>query len=99
MNLRQKTWGIFIRPYFQYGGDNLVHRGSVSTPSPCKGSAQCTPYVTLQGGTPYMLHETCTSFVEARRIVKRVMDELGYSKNDIVVTEIIPVDHIITPLT
>jgi len=33
-----------------------------------------------------------------RGIVKEVMDELGYRKDDIMVVEIIPFDHVITPL-
>ena len=99
MNLRQKTWGVFIRPYIEYSGDKLVHRGQVSIQNPCQSGGSCKEYSVLKGGEAYMLYETRTSFVEVRKLVKEVMDELGYSKNDIIVTEIIPVDHIITPLT
>lgn len=98
-NLRQKTWGIFIKPYMNYGGDKLVYRGGVSAQSPCRGNSACQPYEVLLGGEGYMLHKTTTSFVEVRKIVKTVMDELGYSRHDILVTEIIPINHIITPLT
>lgn len=99
MNLRQKTWGIFIKPYITYGGDKLVHRGAASVVNPCQSyNSNCTSYTALQGGEIYALYKQSTSFVEVRKIVKEIMDDLGYSQKDIVVTEIIPVDHIITPL-
>ena len=101
MNLRQKTWGVYIRPYIEYGGDKLVQRGSnLSVQSPCQDRNQnCTQYIAVKGGEVYALHKTTTSFVELRRMVRETMDELGYSINDIVVTEIIPISNLITPLT
>lgn len=100
-SLRQKTYGIFIRPYIQYGGDRLVQRGTLSVPSPCQNrQAECTAYVTVKDGENWVLYkgEYFTSFSLLKLRTKEVMDTLGYSKNDIRITEIIPLDHIITPL-
>jgi len=98
-NLRQKTYGIFIRPYVSYGGDLLVQRGDLKVLSPCQNSkADCPQYSNVQGGEAWMLYKSSTSFIVIRGIVKEVMDELGYRKDDIMVVEIIPFDHVITPL-
>jgi hypothetical protein len=94
-NLRQKTWGIFIKPYIEYSGDKLVQKGNLSVSHPC----QADSHVTVQGGEAYMLYATSTSFIELREKVKECMDELGYSKNDILIVEMITFDHIVTPLT
>lgn len=92
--LRQKTWGVFIKPYLERAGENVVIRGSLY----CNDPFTAAGFTAAKGGVGWMLHQTATSFAETRDIVKTVMDDLGYSKNDILVTEIIPVDHIVTPL-
>lgn len=100
-SLRQKTYGIFIRPYIEYGGDRLVQRGSLSVLSPCQNpGATCPSYATVKDGENWVLYkgEYFTSFSLLKLRVKEVMDKLGYSKNDIRITEVIPLDHIITPL-
>ncbi|WP_129596044.1 hypothetical protein [Anaerophilus nitritogenes] len=97
-DLRQRTWGIFIKPYIEYGGDKLVQRKGVTVQSPCHYGGGCPSYSTVQGGEPYMLFDKATSFIEIKEKVKKCMDDLGYSKHDILITEIIPFDHIITPL-
>lgn len=96
-NLRQKTYGIFIRPYIEYGGDRLIQRGGAMVKHPCRGNATCQPYATLLGGEPYMLNFVSTSFVEIRIKLKELMDEIGLSMDDIIVSEIIPTNHIVTP--
>lgn len=98
-NLRQKTYGIFIRPYVKYGGDLLVQRGELKVSSPCPNpNASCPQYSNVEGGEGWMLYKTETSFTITRERVKEVMDELGYRKEDIMVAEIIPFDHVVTPL-
>lgn len=98
-SLRQKTYGIFIRPYIDYGGDKLVQRGNTYVVSPCQRT-ECTIYTAVKDGESWMLYkgEYLTSFSLVRKRVKEIMDNLGYSKNDILVTEVIPFDHIVTPL-
>ncbi len=98
--LRQRTWGVYIRPYVEFGGDNIVQRGKVFVPSPCPGDSDCIPYIQVKDGEPWILYKGkyLTSFILVRELVKEIMDELGYSINDIVVNEVIPVDHIVTPL-
>lgn len=91
-SIRQKTWGVFIKPYTDFKGDMYVHNGSVSFPSPSSGS-----YVAALGGEPFMLYKTASSFAELRDIIKEVFDELG--QNKIKVCEIIPTDYIVTPLS
>lgn len=98
-NLRQKTYGVFIKPYISYGGDLLVQQGDLKVQSPCQNSnVSCTQYSNVQGGKAWMLYKSSTSFTIIREIVKGIMDDLGYRKDDIMVTEIIPFDHIVTPL-
>lgn len=106
MALRQKTWGVFIRPYMTYAGEILPQRGTVSIVDPCQNSGGSTKYTTLNGGESYMLYNSkneahknpITSFEVAKAVVKEVMDDLGYSINDIILTEIVPKDHMILPI-
>ena len=101
-SLRQKTYGVFIRPYIDYGGDRVVWNGNVMILHPCQQSgAQCPSYVAAKDGSPWMLYKDkyLTSFALVRETVKELMDEKGYSKNDIRVTEIVPIDNIVTPLS
>jgi hypothetical protein len=105
-SLRQKTYGIFIRPYVEFGGDNLVQRGSLYVVTPCQpNNANCVSYTAVKGGQGWVLYDDAkngmyhTSFAIIREIIKDIMDTLGYSKNDILVTEVSPIDTIVTPLT
>lgn len=99
-SLRQKTYGIFIRPYIDFGGDKLVQRGKTYVVGPCQQRNEPTSYMAVKDGEAWMLYkgEYLTSFSLVRKRVKEIMDNLGYSKNDILVTEVIPFDHIVTPL-
>lgn len=100
-SLRQKTWGVFIRPYVSYGGDRIVQRGALYVTSPCQlTNLSYTQYTAVKDGQGWMLYkgEYLTSFPMVRERVKEIMDELGYSKNDIHVCEIVPIDNIVTPL-
>jgi hypothetical protein len=100
-SLRQKTYGVFIRPYIMFGGEVLPRRGNLYTVNPCQPSgASCTAYSNALGGEAWMLYkgEYLTSFAIVRERVKEIMDELGYSKNDIHVCEVVPIDNIVTPL-
>lgn len=99
-NLRQKTYGVFIKPYFEYAGDRIVHRGNILTRHPCQSTNSSTVvYATLLGGDAYMLNYTSTSFPKIRIRVKELMDEIGLSIDDILVTEITPVNLMVTPLS
>lgn len=101
-SLRQKTYGVFIRPYIEFGGDRLIERGKLSAASPCVNtSSSCPQYIQVKDGENWVLYkgEYITSYALVRERVKEIMDNLGYSKNDIIVSEVIPLDHIITPLT
>lgn len=95
-NLRQKTWGVFVRPYQLFSGVNHVSKGAVYVPTLGVGGSG---YTTALGGESWMLNATATSFTEIRAAVKKVMDELGIPKGDILITEIVPFDHVITPLS
>lgn len=111
-DLRQKTWAVMIRPYSHYSGDMLVHRGPVLRTGACQNpNNDCTEYDALKGGEGgeaecWMKYESptpeyanpITSFAIAREVVKEVMDDLGYSIHDIMLTEVIPKDHYVTPL-
>ena len=111
-DLRQKTWAVMIRPYSEFGGDYLVHRGNVMRVAACQDkTTNETEYDSLKGGEGgesecWMKYESptpeyanpITSFAIAREVVKEVMDTLGYSINDIMLTEVIPKDHYVTPL-
>ena len=100
-NLRQKTYGVFIRPYFEFSGDRIIHRNPtirIDGPCPAVGGGN-RPQVTLVGGEAYMLNYTSTSFTKIRERVKELMNEIGFSINDIYVAEIVPINHIITPLS
>jgi len=101
-SLRQKTYGVFIRPYIDYGGDRITWRGNVMILHPCQQStAQCPSYVAAKDGSAWMLYknEYLTSFALVRERVKEIMDDLGISRHDIHVAEVIPIDNIVTPLS
>ena len=102
MNLRQKQWGVFIKPYTTESGRALPYDGEPYRVSSCqRSSSSCTDYTKLEGGAAYMLYKSknndnpTSSYVIAKEIVKEVMDDLGYSKNDIIVTEITPTDYLV----
>lgn len=98
--LRQKTFGIFIKPYITIGSETAGKEQNVTSTEKIRGGVPGVPGDhTFLGGSPWMLYRTTTSFVEARKIVKYVMDEIGHDQDEIMVTEIIPTDHIITPLS
>lgn len=92
--LRQKMWGVFIRPYQTLKGENIAYRD----PLYVRSLQVAAGYTEALGGEGWMLYRKSTSFVLVREIVKQVMDDLGFSKNDILVTEIVPTDHVVTPL-
>lgn len=97
-NLRQRTWKVMTKPFSEFNGDKIVYRQNISFPSPipnCGGG--CPNYLTAQGEAWVQFKET-TSFIEVREAVKELMDVYGISRNDILVTEAIPIDHIITPI-
>ena|GEM_PF-5774392 len=98
-SLRQKTYGIFIRPYVEYGGDKLIQRGGLSVRHPCQTGGTIV-YTTVKDGESWILYkgELLTSYTLVRERVKEIMDELGYSTKDMHITEIIPTDIIVTPL-
>lgn len=91
-NLRQRTWGVFVRPYVMYKERPHTATGTLKTTAPCTGGD--TP---AQGGEAWMLNKITTSFPEVREFVKDLM-ETGILHEDIMVTEIIPTDYVITPL-
>ena len=91
-NLRQITWGIFVRPYVMYQDRPHAATGALKTTALCSGGD-----TTAQGGEPWMLNKMTTSFPEVREIVKELMD-MGILHEDIKVTQIIPTDFVITPL-
>lgn len=91
-NLRQRTWGVFVRPYVMYQERPHTVSGSLKTTALCSGGE-----TTAQGGTAWMLNKVTTSFPQVREIVKGLMDN-GTLHEDIMVTEIIPTDFVITPL-
>lgn len=99
-SLRQKTWGIFIKPYIEFQGDKLVQRGNLSVLAPCQNSNVCPSYTSVKDGEAWVLYkgEYLTSFSLVRKRVKEIMDDLGYSKHDILITEVTPFDHVVTPL-
>lgn len=102
-SLRQKSYGIFIRPYINFSGDFLVKREEFFVPSPCQKTGECKKYSQIDGngeGSVWILYENkyYTSFSEMKEKVKFIMDELGYTKNDMKISEIIPLDTIITPI-
>jgi len=104
-SLRQKTYGLFVRPYINYGGDRIVIRTGASVLHPCQPSgATCPAYAPLQGGagaTVWMLYknQTYTSFALLREAIKELQEELGYMRGDYYVAEVIPTDNIVTPLS
>jgi hypothetical protein len=101
-SLRQKTYGIFIRPYVEFNGDRLIQRGNLYVRTPCQPcDYECPSYSSVKDGQGWILYqdEYHTSFPIIREKIKEIMDTLGYSKKDILVTEVIPIDTIVTPLT
>lgn len=96
--LRQRTWKVMSKPFAEFNGDNYVHRGNVSFPSPCQPCGGSCPSYLSPKGEAWIEFKTTTSFVEVREAVKELMDNYGISRKDILVTEVIPVDHIITPI-
>lgn len=96
MGIRQKTYAIFIKPYVSYNGDRIIHRGSVYIRTP--GSNNQNDYTTVQKGETWMLYENnITSLTIAQQKIKTLMDTLGYPKADIKITEVLPLDFLITP--
>lgn len=97
--LRQKTFGIFIKPYKEVGSEANGNLQNMTCGESIQGLIPYVGMAYVSGGSPWMLYRTTTSFVEARKIVKYVMDEIGHDQDEIMVTEIIPTDHVITPLS
>lgn len=91
-NLRQRTWGVFVKPYVIYQDKPYVKNDPLKTTGVCNGGE-----TTALGGEPWMLNEVTTSFPRVREIVRELM-ETGMLHEDIMVTEIIPTDYVITPL-
>lgn len=97
-NLRQVTWRVLTKPFSEFNGDKHVYRGNVSFPSPSQPcSSNCTSYLSATGEAWILFKET-TSFVEVREAIKELMDVYGISRNDIFIAQVIPTDHIITPI-
>lgn len=93
-NLRQRQYDIFIKPYIEYQNGVLQPKGAVKTSAPCGGGE-----TTMQGGDPWMLYKTTTSFPVVREIARELMLELGYVPEvDFRVEEHLPMDFIVTPL-
>lgn len=97
-DLRQKTWGIFLNIYEE--DRRIDEYYPIRTKefrfqdSACNGR-----YVNMHVlGKLCILQETTTSFVYLRERIKYYMDKFGYSKDDIIVGEILPMDHKVTPL-
>lgn len=93
-SIRQKAWGVFVKPYSELKGDKYINREGVMFTNPTGGGT----YIAAQGGEPYMLYKTTTSFAELRKIVKEALDVLEQNRNLIKVCEIIPIDYLVTPL-
>lgn len=95
--IRQKTYDIFIRPYtiVDQGAEDkgiAVHKGSVLINSK---SGQ----ITAQGGECWMLYKgNITSLSIAQKEIKKLMDTLGVTRENIKLSEVIPLDYVITPL-
>lgn len=95
--LRQRTWEVKTKPFTTFGTDYYTHHGDVSFIHPCQTGGSCPSYVSVNGEA-WITFKTTTSFAEVREAVKELMDQFGISRFDIQVTELIPIDHIITPL-
>ena len=91
-NLRQVTWGVFVHPYVMYQDKPYSKTDPLKTTGVCNGGE-----TTALGGEAWMLNEVTTSFPKVREIVRGLM-EMGMLHEDIMVTEIIPTDYVITPL-
>lgn len=97
-DLRQKTWGIFLNIYEEDRRTDEYY--PIRTKEFRFQDSNCNNrYVDIHVlGKLCVLQETTTSFVYLRERIKYYMDTFGYSKDDIIVGEILPMDHKVTPL-
>lgn len=97
-DLRQKTWGIFLNIYEEDRRTNEYY--PIHTKEFTFEDSSCDRRTIKLHvlGKLCILQETTTSFVYLRERIKYYMDKFGYSKDDIIVGEILPMDHKVTPL-
>lgn len=94
--IRQKTYDIFIRPYtiVDQGAEDkgiAVHKGSVLINSN-RGQ------ITAQGGECWMLYKgNITSLSIAQKEIKKLMDTLGFTRENIKLRQDVPLDYVIAP--
>lgn len=97
-NLRQKTYGVFTKPYSMAHNVRVINQGTVSrVPNPATPTSP-TSSVVMRDGEPWMLNYTSTSFTKIRARVKELIGGSEFSLDDIIVTELISVNILVTPL-
>lgn len=96
-DLRQRTWAIFIKPPYLKDGEATPYLGQGTLEY--RGCANMKSLSRDQAEGLLELYNTETSFVLMKENMKKYMDDMGYSIRHMMAIEVIPIDHIITPLT
>lgn len=96
-DLRQRTWAIFMKPPYLRDGEATPYLGQGTLEY--RGCGDMKNLNRDQAEGLLELYNTETSFVLMKENMKKYMDDMGYSIRHMIAIEVIPIDHIITPLT